>query len=152
MVQIVCCVHTPQSALARRNIADRGKIETIFASLTLTGEKTDMFHFIQFIWMEAEQQDEIEKVYYEQIEHQKRHCNVELLMMGPTSIKQIKSFVINNGYALKIEYTPAPGWLKSDRVALTVDNAAARANAAHAGIEDEDIEEKDNANDVDDMM
>ena len=90
-----------------------------------------MFHYIQFFWMEAELRAEIEKAYYEQIEHQKRRCSVELLMMGPTSIKQLKCFVINDGRALKIEYTPAPGWLKSDRVALTADNAAARANPTH---------------------
>ena len=127
-------IHTPIIApTPQRRSRGRGnsKLETVFASLTLTGEKTDMFHFIQFFWMEAELRAEIEKAYYEQIEHQKRRCSVELLLMGPTLIKQLKYFVINDGRALKIEYTPAPGWLKSDRVALTADNAAARANPTH---------------------
>ena len=86
-------IHTPIIApTPQRRSRGRGnsKLETVFASLTLTGEKTDMFHFIQFFWMEAELRAEIEKAYYEQIEHQKRRCSVELLMMGPTSIDQLK--------------------------------------------------------------
>ena len=43
---------------------------------------------------------------------------IDVLMTKPTCIKQIRSFVINDGHKLRILFILPPGWLKSNCIKL----------------------------------